>query len=78
MRFNSSFQLDVGDLSEMFFTLLQEEDFNFKTKNIDVSISKLENLIEIVVSSTSVLDLKIGTTAVIKSLEIIDKVIKNG
>lgn len=78
MNFQSSFQLDIGDLCETYFTLLKEEDFNFKTKDILVIVEKKNSIVEILIKANSVLDLKIGTTAVIKSLEIIEKVIKNG
>lgn len=78
MKFQSSFQLDVGGLSEIYFTLLKEEDFNFKTKDISILVEKNNSLVEIIIKANSILDIKIGSTAVIKSLEIIDKVIKNG
>lgn len=78
MNFQSSFQLNVGELSGIYFTLLKEEDFDFKTKNISVDIEKKDTIIEILIKANSLLEIKIGTTAIIKSLEIIEKVIKNG
>ena len=72
MKCVSSFSFDFEDLNESFYKLLKEEDFNFKTKNIGMKVS-LGNTIEVKLEADSILDLKIGSNALIKSLEIIDK-----
>ena len=68
-----NFSFDFGDLNPTYFKLLLEEDFDFKTKKINFEILNNSNSIDVNVIASSVLDLKIGTTALIKSLEIIEK-----
>jgi len=68
----SSFELDFSSNNQIYFDLLIEEDFNFKNKDINVDIN-LNNLINIEIQATSVLELKIATNAIIKSLEVITK-----
>ncbi len=68
-----SYDLDFGDLNDFFYNLLIEEDFDFKNRNIFVSIQKKEK-INLNIEVESILDLKISTNAIIKSLEIIEKV----
>jgi hypothetical protein len=73
MKFNVDYSLILGEDLQTYYSLLKEEDFNFKTKSIDVLISILDNKLFIQVSCDSIIDLKIGTTAVQKSLDIIQK-----
>ncbi|MDA3855466.1 MAG: hypothetical protein PF569_04360 [Candidatus Woesearchaeota archaeon] len=71
-KFSSNFKLDFGDLNIFYYNLLIEEDFDFRSKDIKIEINKNESL-EIDVICNSVTDLKIGVSAFIKSLEIIEK-----
>lgn len=73
MNFNTEYSLSLGDNLHNFYSLLKEEDFDFKTKNIQITISKSDDLLFIKIECNSIIDLKIGTTAVQKSLDIIDK-----
>ena len=72
MSLKSSFCFDFGNLNENYYKLLTEEDFDFKNKDIKLSIN-LTNSLDVELDVGSVLDLKIATSALIKSLEIIDK-----
>lgn len=80
MKLASNLKLNFGKKNEMFYSLLKEEDFDFKTKEILVKIEKLDEEIFVNLECSSVLDLKIATNALIKSLEIIEKTlnIENG
>lgn len=78
MKLESSISLNFGDLNNLYYNLLIEEDFDFKTKNIFLNIEKTINGILVKITTESILDLKIGSTALIKSLEIIEKTITNG
>lgn len=73
MRLNSKFSFDFGEQKNFFYKLLSEEDFDFKTKNITLEINLKDGLVLVNLFAESVLDLKIGSSALIKSLEIIDK-----
>lgn len=72
MNLESSFSFDFGNLNETYFKLLAEEDFDFKTKNINFDV-KFNDKVEVKLVCSNILDLKIATTALIKSLEVIDK-----
>ena len=72
MSIKTSFELDFGELNNFYYNLLCEEDFDFKTKEIDLNISKNNNL-EVEISCQSILELKIANNALIKSLETINK-----
>lgn len=72
MKLNSSYSFNFGELNEIYFKLLFEEDYNFKTKDIKIEITKTDDDLLVMIFTNSVLDLKIATTALIKSLEIID------
>lgn len=71
-KFSSNFKLDFGRLNDFYYNLLIEEDFDFKSKSIDIDIQK-NSMLEIRVLCNSILDLKIGVTALIKSLEVIER-----
>lgn len=72
MNLNSSFSFDFGSLNETYYKLLSEEDFDFKTKDINFDV-KFNEKVDINLTCSNILDLKIATTALIKSLEVIDK-----
>ena len=75
MKFQSNLELDFGKLNKIYFDLLSNEDFDFKTKNINININKLDSgKINIFFESSSVIDLKIASNAIIKSIEIINKI----
>lgn len=77
MNVISVINLDLEVQRNNYFDLLNEEDFDFRTKQIDINLKKIEdNFLEIKVLASSILDLKIGMNAVIKSLEVIDKSLK--
>ena len=76
MNCNVNFSLDAGKLNIIYFKLLSEEDFDFKTKDINFKISNSSSGVGVSIIANSVLDLKIGTTALIKSLEVIEKTLK--
>ncbi len=74
MKICSTFLLDFGELNDIYYKLLSNEDFEFKTKNIKLNILKLNSgKIKVKFISDSVIDLKIASNSLIKSLEIIDK-----
>lgn len=73
MKLTTRYDLDLGENSPLYAKLLEEEDFDFKTKNIIVTPLLRNSMVEIVVEADSIHDLKIGTTAVMKSLEVISK-----
>lgn len=76
MIHKTQFSLDLGKQSETYFNLLSNEDFDFKTKKILINITKSKNTIEVDISCNSILDLKIANSAIIRSLEIIEKTLK--
>lgn len=72
MNLISNFSFDFGDKNNIYYKLLSEEDFDFKSKDINIKVIK-KDLLEVKVVCHSVLDLKIASNALIKSLEVIDK-----
>jgi len=73
MNILSTLILNFGENTDTFYSLLLEEDFDFKTKNININFLKNNDKIEINFQVSKILDLKIASSAVIKSLEVIDK-----
>ena len=73
MKFINTYNLDFGDNSSSILHLLSEEDFDFKTKDIKINLNLVNKKIEAGVFANNVIDLKIGNSAFIKSLEIINK-----
>lgn len=75
MKFISTFSLEFESniTLDIYFNLLIEEDFDFKSKNIRVNFEKQDSFIKVFVSGDSILDLKIATNALIKTLEVIEK-----
>jgi len=69
----SSFLLNFKEKNNLFFKLLQEEDYDFRNKDIKISLENNTNQINATIHASSILELKIGVSAFIKSLEIIDK-----
>ncbi len=76
MKLESNLEFDFGSDSRMYFDLLSNEDFEFKTKSIDINIEFEDNKIKVGFITDSVIDFKIASNSVIKSLEIIDKTLK--
>ena len=76
MKFNSNYSFDFGSNNKLYLDLLSEEDFDFKTKDINIEVSENNNKVEVSLICDSVLDLKIGTNALIKSLEVITKTLE--
>jgi len=75
MKFSSTFNLefDSNEVQEIYFKLLIEENFDLKSKNIGINFNNNNSFIEVLMSGNSVLDLKIATNALIKTLEVIEK-----
>ena len=73
MRLTSNYSFDFEKQSETYYKLLCEEDFDFKTKNITIEVRLENSLVLVEVRANCVLDLKIATSALIKSLEIIER-----
>jgi len=75
MKFSSTFNLEFSsnEVQEIYFKLLIEENFDFKSKNIGINFNNNNSFIEVLMSGNSVLDLKIATNALIKTLEVIEK-----
>lgn len=73
MNLKNSFKLNLGKNLQLYYDLLLNEDFDFKNKNISVKISKEGSFVLIDVEADSILELKIADSAIIKTLEIIDK-----
>ena len=67
----SNFILDFGKKNELFYSLLKEEDYDFRSKNILIKIDLVEK-INVSIKCGSILDLKIATNAFVKSLQIIE------
>jgi hypothetical protein len=68
----SNFSFNFGNLNDFYYKLLIEEDFDFKTKKIVINITNDKSL-NVKVECNNVLDLKIATNALIKSVETIEK-----
>ena len=73
MKLSTTYELDFGEKSLFYVNLLKEEDFDFKTKSVVVKISQKNSKVFIEVFADSLLELKVGTSSVMKSLEIISK-----
>ena len=73
MNIKTEYFFNFENYNNTYYSLLIEEDFNFKNKNILVSIDKLERGFKIQIVTTNLLNLKIASNAVMKSLEIIEK-----
>ena len=75
MKINTKVSFDFGDMNKFYFDLLSEEDFDFKTKDIGFVVSN-NSKVDVEICCNSVLELKIATTALIKSLEVIGKTLE--
>lgn len=75
MKINTSFELDL-DKIDLFYNLLKEEDYDFKTKDIQMKINKNNCVVEVDLTCNNVLELKIASSALIKSLEVISKTLQ--
>lgn len=76
MKFTSNFFLDFNEDVDKYYSLLSNEDFDFKSKNILIKISKKGTSVELYLECDSILDLKIATSAIIRSLEVIKKTLE--
>jgi hypothetical protein len=73
MNIISEFTFNFGEQTKTYFKLLEEEDFDFKTKDINFYFNLDSDKINVKIDAKSILELKIGTTALIKTLEVIEK-----
>lgn len=73
MKFISILKLDFENSNDLYYSLLKEEDYDFKTKDISIDVEKENDHILVSLVCNSILDLKIATNALIKSLEVIEK-----
>lgn len=75
MKLEASFKLDLEDESGRYLALLKEEDYEFKTKDIKIVIPDkiIDNSFDVKITANSIIDMKIASSAFIKSLEIIEK-----
>jgi tRNA threonylcarbamoyladenosine modification (KEOPS) complex Pcc1 subunit len=71
----SNFELDFKKDNKIIYKLLKEEDYNFKTKNINIDIS-YKKIVQINIEVETLIDLKIANNSLIQSLEIIQKTLK--
>ena len=76
MKFTSNFSLDFKEEVEKYFSLLSNEDFDFKSKNILIKIIKKDTKVELYLECDSILDLKIATSSILRSLEVIKKTLE--
>jgi len=74
----SSLILNFSSKNDLFYNLLVEEDFDFKTKDININFENKKDFIEVNFEVKSILDFKIASNAIIKSLEIIEKTLLVG
>jgi hypothetical protein len=73
MKVKTQFSFDVGKDVDVYYALLNEEDFEFKTKQISLTLEKQGSVILVTISAQSFIDCKIAVSAVLKSVEIIEK-----
>lgn len=73
MNVTTQFSFDFGKDTDLFYALLCEEDFDFKTKHISLEIVKNANIVHLTIVAQSFIDCKIAVSAVLKSVEIIEK-----
>lgn len=76
MKFISENLFDFENNNDLFCKLLSEEDFDFKNKNIQIDVSLTGKGVFVKISGSSILDLKIANSSLVKSLEIIQKTLK--
>lgn len=74
MSIKTNILLDFKENNDLYYSLLKEEDYDFKTKNIKIDVSK-SDVVSVNVVCDSILDFKIATNSLVKSLEVIDKTI---
>ena len=74
MNTTSIFFLDFDSKSDLYYSLLLEEDFDFKTKDIKIDIERVNKKeVKVSIFTKSVIDMKIAVNAFMKSVEVIDK-----
>lgn len=64
---------DFDREAENYASLLREEDFDFRNKKIEIEVKQFDSKVEIALSTNSILEFKIGVSALTKSLEVISK-----
>lgn len=72
MKSSVVFKIEVEEVQK-YYELLINEDFDFKTKDIDVNFKLDSNNILVTINASSFIDTKIGVSSVMKSLEVIEK-----
>ena len=74
MKCNVNFLLESEE-KDLYKELLDRENFDFGKKNISVSLNDLDRGIGANVDASSVVEMKIGVNAFMKSVEVIEKVL---
>lgn len=75
-KIKSTFSLNFEDQTQLYYDLLNDEDFDFKTKNIQIKITQNNSSLIITIHCDTILDLKIANSAILRSLEIINKTLQ--
>ena len=76
MNLQNTFTLNLEkDKVHLYSKILSEEDFEFGNKNINVEVSCEGEILKIEVFASTIHELKIGVSSVIKSLEVVEKTI---
>ncbi len=78
MKVTTTIKFEELPGDSQYLKLLKEEDFDFRGRDIKVTLKEPLN---ITLTTDSILNLKIGITSIIKSLEVISKtkkIIENG
>ena len=73
MKNTATLSFDFEGDAQTYASLLKEEDFDFKNKQISIDVNQNGSKIEVTLESDSILEFKIGVTALTKSLEVINK-----
>lgn len=73
MKFEGEVKIHLDERTQLFYDLLCEEDYDFKNKEIEIDIHKADRDLLIHISAHSLTEYKIASTALIKSLEVIEK-----
>lgn len=74
MKSNATLHFDFQNPKQL-YDLLITEDYDFKGKEIEVKINQFDSYVEVIVIASTPQLLKIGTTAVINSCDVIYKTI---
>ena len=74
MQVSAILQFNIGN-NEQLYELLESEEFDF-TKEIEITTQKKQECVQVIVKAKNLHYLKIGTTAVIQSCDIIAKTLE--